>query len=104
MIAQVLFAKVNNASIRNIKKFYQSAELNDADSSSSNMILDLSAELPASSSEKVHKIQEYSAIQKFLLEKKPLGKQREFVCINIFSTSLNFSKIVPKDNLFCPFY
>lgn len=79
MIAQILFTKVNSVSIRNIKRPYQSAELNDADSISSNMILDLSAELSASSSEKVHKIQEYSAIQKFLLEKKPLGKLRKFV-------------------------
>lgn len=74
IISQTLFTCLNGISIRKFKKLHQSSELNDEYSRSPNMILDLSAESPASPSAKFYRIQEYSAIQKFLLEKKPLGK------------------------------
>ena len=66
-------------SIRKLNIQHRLAEKRDYDLGSSSMILDLSAELPASPSANLQRIKEYSVIQKFLLDKKPLGKQSKLI-------------------------
>jgi hypothetical protein len=73
IISQVILACVYGLSIHKIKNQHRLTEKRDYDLGSSNMVLDLSAELPAIPSTNIQRIKEYSVIQKFLLEKKPLG-------------------------------